>query len=97
MGMLLIAQKEEARIQIQVKEFDLMAYAGYIEEIEEVSANCILMANLQQASSLDTQVDKASIYDSDGSAEVPKPDPTPKQRFPLLQIGLWRWPNESQK
>ncbi|GJR42218.1 hypothetical protein Tco_1310321 [Tanacetum coccineum] len=46
---LLIAQKEEAGIQIQVKEFDLMAAAGDLDEIEEVNANCILMANLQQA------------------------------------------------
>ncbi|GKC00534.1 hypothetical protein Tco_0986670 [Tanacetum coccineum] len=36
----------------------------------EVNANCILMANLQQASTLGTQSDKAPIYDSDGSAEV---------------------------
>nr|GEX43971.1 hypothetical protein [Tanacetum cinerariifolium] len=57
-------------IQLQVKEFDLIAYAGDIEEIEEVNANCILMANLQQASSSDTQADKAPVYDSDGSAEV---------------------------
>ncbi|GJU50552.1 hypothetical protein Tco_1220107 [Tanacetum coccineum] len=35
----------------------------------EVNANCILMANLQQASTLGTQSDKAPIYDSDGSAE----------------------------
>ncbi|GJU47522.1 retrovirus-related pol polyprotein from transposon TNT 1-94 [Tanacetum coccineum] len=66
---LLIAQKEEAGIQLQVKEFDLMAAAGDIYEIEEVNANCILMANLQQASTLGTQTDKAPVYDSDGSAE----------------------------
>ncbi|GKC30384.1 retrovirus-related pol polyprotein from transposon TNT 1-94 [Tanacetum coccineum] len=59
-------------------------------EIEEVSANCILMANLQQASSSDTQVDKASIYDLDGSAEVPKPVPNSKQRFHLLHMDLCR-------
>ncbi|GKE75459.1 reverse transcriptase domain-containing protein [Tanacetum coccineum] len=47
---LLIAQKEEPWIQIQAKEFDLMAVAGDINEIEEVNVNCILMANLQQAS-----------------------------------------------
>ncbi|GJR02641.1 retrovirus-related pol polyprotein from transposon TNT 1-94 [Tanacetum coccineum] len=46
---LLIAQKEEAGIQIQAKEFDLMAAAGDLDEIEEVNANCILMANLLQA------------------------------------------------
>ncbi|GKB89244.1 integrase, catalytic region, zinc finger, CCHC-type containing protein, partial [Tanacetum coccineum] len=46
---LLIAQKEEARIQLQAEEFDLMAAAGDIDKIEEVNANCILMGNLQQA------------------------------------------------
>ncbi|GJX33350.1 retrovirus-related pol polyprotein from transposon TNT 1-94 [Tanacetum coccineum] len=67
---LLIAQKEEARIQLQVEEFDLMAAAGNIDEIEEVNANYILMANLQQESTSRTQTEKASIYDSDGSAKV---------------------------
>ncbi|GJZ47575.1 hypothetical protein Tco_0601407, partial [Tanacetum coccineum] len=37
--------------------------------IEEVNANCILMANLQQALTSSTQTDKAPVYDSDGSAE----------------------------
>ncbi|GJR93272.1 hypothetical protein Tco_0265446 [Tanacetum coccineum] len=67
---LLIAQKEEARIQLQAKEFDLMAPAWDLDEIEEVNTNYILMANLQQASKLGTQTDKSSAYDSDGSAEV---------------------------
>nr|GEV40555.1 reverse transcriptase [Tanacetum cinerariifolium] len=67
---LLIAQKEEARIQLQAKEFDLMAAAADLNEIEKVNANCILMANLQQASTLGTQTDKAPLYDSDGSTEV---------------------------
>ncbi|GJX81301.1 hypothetical protein Tco_0330782 [Tanacetum coccineum] len=53
---LLIAQKEEVGIQLQAKEFDFMAAARDLDEIEEVSANCILMANLQQASTLDTQI-----------------------------------------
>nr|GFC69607.1 retrovirus-related Pol polyprotein from transposon TNT 1-94 [Tanacetum cinerariifolium] len=48
---LLIAQKEEAGIQLQAEEYDLMAAAADLDEIEEVNANCILMANLQQASS----------------------------------------------
>ncbi|GJU71253.1 hypothetical protein Tco_1262658 [Tanacetum coccineum] len=69
---LLIAQKEEAWIQLQAKEFDLMAAAGDLYEIEEVNANCILMANLQQASTSGTQTDKAHVYDSNGSAEVSK-------------------------
>nr|GEY60444.1 hypothetical protein [Tanacetum cinerariifolium] len=66
---LLIAQKEEARIQLQDEEFDLMAAAADLDEIKEVNANCILMANLQQASISGTQTDKAHVYDSNRSAE----------------------------
>ncbi|GJW43046.1 retrovirus-related pol polyprotein from transposon TNT 1-94 [Tanacetum coccineum] len=47
---LLIAQKEEAGIQLQAEEFDFMAAAGDLDEIEEL--------------------DKAPVYDTDGSAEV---------------------------
>ncbi|GKD38108.1 hypothetical protein Tco_1258315, partial [Tanacetum coccineum] len=50
-----IAQKEEAGIQLQAEEFDLMAAAADLDEIEEVIANCILMANLQQASTSEEQ------------------------------------------
>ncbi|GJY87709.1 hypothetical protein Tco_0502337, partial [Tanacetum coccineum] len=39
-----------------------------LSDIEEVNANYILMANLQQASTSGTQTDKAPVYDSDGSA-----------------------------
>nr|GEZ22769.1 hypothetical protein [Tanacetum cinerariifolium] len=67
---LLIAQKEEAGIQLQAEEYDLMAAAADLDEIKEVSANCILMANLQQASSSGTQTDSTPVYDSDRSAEV---------------------------
>nr|GFB59550.1 hypothetical protein [Tanacetum cinerariifolium] len=67
---LLIAQKEEAGIQLQAEEFDFMVAAGNLDEIEEVNANCILMANLQHASTSGTQLDKAPVYDTDGSAEV---------------------------
>ncbi|GKB27873.1 retrovirus-related pol polyprotein from transposon TNT 1-94 [Tanacetum coccineum] len=67
---LLIAQKEEAGIQLQAEEFDLIAAASDLDEIKEVNENCILMANLQQASTSGTQTDKAPVYDSDGSAEV---------------------------
>ncbi|GKC14105.1 hypothetical protein Tco_1010887 [Tanacetum coccineum] len=62
--------KEEASIQLQAEEFDLMAAIGDIDEIEEVNANCILMANLQQASTLGTQTDKAPVYNSDETTEV---------------------------
>nr|GFC09175.1 hypothetical protein [Tanacetum cinerariifolium] len=61
---------EEAGIQLQAEEYDLMAAAANLDEIKEVNANCILMANLQQASSSGTQTDKAPVYDSDGSADV---------------------------
>nr|GEZ48761.1 hypothetical protein [Tanacetum cinerariifolium] len=37
------------------KEYDLMAATADLDEIEEVNANCILMANLQQASTSDEQ------------------------------------------
>nr|GEZ89684.1 hypothetical protein [Tanacetum cinerariifolium] len=67
---LLIAQKEEAGIQLQAEEYDLMVTAADLDEIEEVNANCILMANLQQASTSSTQTDSAPVYDTDGSAEV---------------------------
>nr|GEW85700.1 retrovirus-related Pol polyprotein from transposon TNT 1-94 [Tanacetum cinerariifolium] len=67
---LLIAQKEEAEIQLQDEEFDLMAAAVDLDEIEEVNANCILMAYPQQASTSGTHTNKAPVYDSDGSAEV---------------------------
>nr|GEW95025.1 hypothetical protein [Tanacetum cinerariifolium] len=67
---LLIAQKEEAGIQLQAEEYDLMVATSDLDEIKEVNANCILMANLRQASTSGTQTDKASVYDSDGSAEV---------------------------
>ncbi|GKE44043.1 hypothetical protein Tco_1471327 [Tanacetum coccineum] len=40
------------------------------DEIEEVNVNCILMANLQQASTSGTQTDKAPVYDSDGSTVI---------------------------
>nr|GEZ75264.1 hypothetical protein [Tanacetum cinerariifolium] len=46
-----------------------MAAAANLDEIKKVNENCILMANMQQASSSSTQTDKAPVYDSDGSAE----------------------------
>ncbi|GJR83838.1 retrovirus-related pol polyprotein from transposon TNT 1-94 [Tanacetum coccineum] len=66
---LLIAQKEEAGIQLNYEEFDFMAAAGAYNEIKKVTANYNLQDNLQQASTSGTQSDKALVYDSDGSAE----------------------------
>ncbi|GKC81766.1 hypothetical protein Tco_1137483, partial [Tanacetum coccineum] len=47
-----------------------MAAAADLDEIEEVNANCILMANLQQASTSGTQTNNGPIHDTDGSTEV---------------------------
>nr|GFC03188.1 hypothetical protein [Tanacetum cinerariifolium] len=66
---LLIAQKKEAGIQLQAKEFDLMDVVADLDEIEEVNENCILMVNLQQASTSGTQTDTAPVYDSNRSPE----------------------------
>nr|GEU47781.1 retrovirus-related Pol polyprotein from transposon TNT 1-94 [Tanacetum cinerariifolium] len=63
-------------IQLQAEEFDLMAAVADLDEIKEVNENCILMANLQQASTSGTQTDKAPVYDLDGSTDV-------------IQICLW--------
>ncbi|GJZ59410.1 hypothetical protein Tco_0615226 [Tanacetum coccineum] len=60
---------EEAGIQLTYEEFDFMAAAVAYEETEKENVNCTLENNLQQASTLGTQSDKAPIYDSDGSAE----------------------------
>nr|GEV94265.1 retrovirus-related Pol polyprotein from transposon TNT 1-94 [Tanacetum cinerariifolium] len=55
-----------------VEEYDLMAATADLDEIKEVNANCILMANLQQASTSGTQTDSAPVYDLDGSTELSK-------------------------
>nr|GFC16534.1 hypothetical protein [Tanacetum cinerariifolium] len=47
-----------------------MVAVADLDDIKEVNANCILMANLQQASTSGTQSDSTPVYDTDGSAEV---------------------------
>nr|GEU90274.1 Gag-Pol polyprotein [Tanacetum cinerariifolium] len=61
---------EEVGIQLQAEEVDLMAAAADLDEIKEVNTNCILMANLQQASTSGTQSNMALVYDSYGLTEV---------------------------
>nr|GEY53965.1 hypothetical protein [Tanacetum cinerariifolium] len=61
---------QDLRIQLQAEEYDLKATAADLDKIEEVNENCILMENLQQASTLGTQNDSTPVYDSNGSAEV---------------------------
>nr|GEW20320.1 integrase, catalytic region, zinc finger, CCHC-type, peptidase aspartic, catalytic [Tanacetum cinerariifolium] len=53
--------------QNQIRNGNLVA--AHLDEIEEVNANCILMANLQQASISSTQTDKAPVYVSNRSAK----------------------------
>ncbi|GKE04938.1 putative RNA-directed DNA polymerase, partial [Tanacetum coccineum] len=60
---LLITQKEEAGIQLQDEKFDLISVLVDLDEIEEVNANCILVANLQRASTSGTQTD--NCYDNE--------------------------------
>nr|GFC59299.1 hypothetical protein [Tanacetum cinerariifolium] len=55
-------------IQLQAEEYDLMAATADLDEIKEVNANCILMANLQQASSSEEQY-----------TELLEPIPEPQQ------------------
>ncbi|GJU48777.1 hypothetical protein Tco_1218332 [Tanacetum coccineum] len=57
-------------VAARAEEFDLMADAWDLDEIEEVNLNYILMAILQQASTSGIQIDKAPVYDLDGLAEV---------------------------
>nr|GEY64863.1 hypothetical protein [Tanacetum cinerariifolium] len=75
--------KGEAGIQLQAEEFDLMAAAADLDEIEEVNANCILMDNLQQASTSGTQTDKAPVYNSDRSAEQASTSGTQTDKAPV--------------
>ncbi|GJZ44805.1 hypothetical protein Tco_0592401 [Tanacetum coccineum] len=71
-GNVVAAQAEGNTIGNNAEEFDLIAAAMDLDKIEKVNANCILIVNLQQASTSGTQTDKAPIYDSDGSAELSK-------------------------
>nr|GFD17751.1 hypothetical protein [Tanacetum cinerariifolium] len=70
---------EEEGIQLQAKEFVLMAAVADLDEIEEVNENRILMANLQQVSTSSTYSDKAPIYDTEGLAKLLEPIPEPHQ------------------
>nr|GEY28242.1 ribonuclease H-like domain-containing protein [Tanacetum cinerariifolium] len=56
---------------------------GDRDEIEEVNANCILIANLQQLSTSGTQHDKAPVYDTDGSAEQLSTSGTQHDKAPV--------------
>ncbi|GJU65949.1 retrovirus-related pol polyprotein from transposon TNT 1-94 [Tanacetum coccineum] len=61
---LLIAQIKEVGLQLNQKEYDLIIVFVDYEEEEKLHVNCILMANLQQASTSGTHADTALVYDS---------------------------------
>ncbi|GJT11634.1 hypothetical protein Tco_0858676 [Tanacetum coccineum] len=67
-----IAQEEEVGIQSTHEEFEFMTAADAHEETERLNVNYTSEDTLQQASTSGTQFDNAPVYDSDGSAEVPK-------------------------
>nr|GEW10264.1 hypothetical protein [Tanacetum cinerariifolium] len=58
-------RKKRHESNFKQKKYDLMAAAADLNEIKEVNANCILMANLQQASTSGTQTDSVPVYDSE--------------------------------
>ncbi|GJU56781.1 putative reverse transcriptase domain-containing protein [Tanacetum coccineum] len=59
---------------------------GYLDENWGMSiCKCILMANLQQASTSGTQTDKAPVYDSDGSVECGKEGGTVDQHLATVE------------
>nr|GFA87770.1 retrovirus-related Pol polyprotein from transposon TNT 1-94 [Tanacetum cinerariifolium] len=63
-------------IQLQAEEFDFIATAGDLDEIEEANANCILMENLQNASTSGSQLDKAPYTDL--LEPIPEPQLVPQ-------------------
>nr|GFA97615.1 Gag-Pol polyprotein [Tanacetum cinerariifolium] len=57
-------------VAVGLRVLEMGIKPGDLDKIEEVNANCILMTNLQQASTSGTQHDRALDYDTDGSAKV---------------------------
>nr|GEV70310.1 hypothetical protein [Tanacetum cinerariifolium] len=69
-----------------------------IDEIEEVNANGILMANPQQASTSGTQTDNAPVYDSDGSPEVKSTIVTLQRVFKhIMTIEIHNWSSSAHQ
>nr|GFB59879.1 hypothetical protein [Tanacetum cinerariifolium] len=83
-----LLNREEAGIQLQAEEYDLMAAVADLDEIEEVNANCILMANLQQASSSDTHNESAEVHENCDNNEIFKMFTQEEQYTELLETIL---------
>ncbi|PWA89320.1 hypothetical protein CTI12_AA112170 [Artemisia annua] len=67
---LLLAQKQDAGFQLNAEENDFMALMDDMEEQEDIDANYIFMANLQEAK-YDTDSDTPPVYDTNAISEVP--------------------------
>ncbi|GJS52095.1 hypothetical protein Tco_0625457 [Tanacetum coccineum] len=68
-GLLIKIQNRNGNVVAAQAKGNANGNNGNLDEIEEVNANCILMANLQHALTSGTQTDKAPVYDSARSAE----------------------------
>ena len=66
----LLAQKEKAVFQLNAEENDFMALMDEMEDREDIEANCIFMANLQEAK-YDTDSESPPVYDANAISEVP--------------------------
>ena len=67
---LMLAQKQKAGFQLHAEEIDYMALMDDMEDCEDIDANCIFMANLQEAK-YDTDSETPPVYDSNAVSEVP--------------------------
>ena len=65
----MLAQKAKARFQLNAEENDFMALMDDMEDREDIDANCIFMANLQEAK-YDTDSDTLPVYDTSAPSEV---------------------------
>nr|GEZ00411.1 hypothetical protein [Tanacetum cinerariifolium] len=65
-----VNQTRNANLGAAHAEGNAAEHNADLDEIKEVNTNCMLMANLQQASTSGTQIDKAPVYDLDGLTEV---------------------------
>nr|GEU61996.1 hypothetical protein [Tanacetum cinerariifolium] len=75
-------------IQIQAEEFNLMASVRDINEIKEVNANCILMANLHKVSTSGTQTVTPPIYDTHRNIAFGVQLQNICTRVPILTLGF---------
>ena len=66
---LMLANKETAGLQLSAEENDFMAIMDASEDQEDIDANCIFMANLQEAK-YDTDSEVPPAFDTNAVSEV---------------------------